>query len=365
MPSSREGDDWLHLFTSTIRPLYISDALDVLALPVGSHVRFRYEQKYVVSDVRAGWETSDGLIGKRVLIHFAIQHPAEYHLPSYIPIREATVVGHFVEGRNYVVNFATGPIRLIAGTGEPGVPSEDVGSCIREFSEELRERLGLGDPRSRPSATIAPSQADLLEPLPDADEQLQLAQGIDFETAVKILGQALYFSPRILYRVARIERQDSTEPERLSGGRLMLTAGKRYTISIAHYQNQPPPEGTCLLIEPSLGLTLIGGPRITLASRYDVVPVEMYAEQRDDKTEGQLSVSAVPPAVGPTVHIPFVIQPSIAASVVAPSLGVAGGVAATVASLLVNNQGMKIGLAAGGAAIVGGAVMYRRSKRLS
>jgi hypothetical protein len=45
--SAPTSDDWIHLFTSTIRPLYISDALDLLASPAGSIIRFRYEQSYV------------------------------------------------------------------------------------------------------------------------------------------------------------------------------------------------------------------------------------------------------------------------------------------------------------------------------
>jgi hypothetical protein len=83
--ASRTNDDWLHLFTSTIRPLYISDALDLLATPVGSIVRFRYEQKYVAPSLRERWETKCALIGTRVLVHFAIQHPAEYHLLPTFP----------------------------------------------------------------------------------------------------------------------------------------------------------------------------------------------------------------------------------------------------------------------------------------
>ena len=97
MPAPK-SDDWIHLFTSTIRPLYISDALDLLASPAGSIIRFRYEQSYVEPGLRKQWEIKNGLRGKRVLVHFAIQHPAEFHLPSYIPIREATVTGNFVEG---------------------------------------------------------------------------------------------------------------------------------------------------------------------------------------------------------------------------------------------------------------------------
>ena len=111
-----KSEECLHLFTSTIRSLYISDALDVLASPTGSITRFRYEETYVSAEARDRWRKRDGLVGKPVLVHFAIQHPAEYHLPSYIPLREATVVGNFVEGKTYVVNWLFS-IESVVGIG--------------------------------------------------------------------------------------------------------------------------------------------------------------------------------------------------------------------------------------------------------
>jgi hypothetical protein len=361
-----KNEDWIHLFTSTIRPLYISDALDLLASPAGSIIRFRYEQSYVEPGLQKQWETKNGLRGKRVLVHFAIQHPAEYHLPSYIPIREATVTGNFVEGHAYVINFSTGPIRLSAQTRQV-VDTNDgnaIGAPVRTYSEQLRDRLHISDP-PRPSAIISNSQADLLEPTLDSSGDLEVSQGADFERVVKVFSQALYFSPRIFYRVARVTTTDQQESIALQDGRLVLTAGQRYEVSIAHYQTQVPVGGTNLKVEVPPGLSLIGDPELPLASRYDVIPVELYAEYRDDRTEGQLSISVSPPALGPTVHIPVVIKPSTAASVVAPSVGIAAGVATAVSSILVTTQGVKIGLVAGGTAIAGVALMYRRARRLS
>ena len=160
-------------------------------------------------------------------------------------------------------------------------------------------------------------------------------------------------------------RTDQEDPIALQEGRLVLNAGQRYELSIAHYQTQAPIAGTNLKVEVPQGLTLIGDPELPLASRYDVIPVEVYAEYRDDRSEGQLSISVSPPALGPTVHIPVVIKPSTAASVVAPSVGIAAGVATAVSSLVVATQGVKIGLVAGGTAIAGVALMYRRARRLS
>jgi hypothetical protein len=367
--SAPKHEQWLHLFTSTIRPLYISDAIDVLASPSGSHIRFRYEKVYVEPRLQRDWAVKGRLIGRRVLVHFAIQHPAEYHQPSYIPIREATVVGHFVEGQTYVINFSTGPIRLAARTREL-VDSDvdgEIGLPVRSYSQELRKRLvEISDP-PRPSAISGPSLVELLEAIPDSGDELERSQGSDFESAVKIFSQALYFAPRVFFRIASINKQGEGDGERvpLTDGRLILTAGRRYEISISHYQRQLPGDGTHLTVTLPDGLTLLGDQDLAISSRYDVIPVEVYAGFRDDRVEGQLSVAIAPPELGPSVNIPVVIKPSKVASVVVPSAGVAAGSASAASSLLVATQGMKIGLAAAGAAVAGFAVMYRRARRLS
>jgi hypothetical protein len=250
-----KSEECLHLFTSTIRSLYISDALDVLASPQGTLTRFRYEETYVSPEARDRWRKRDGLVGKAVLVHFAIQHPAEYHLPSYIPLRQATVVGNFVEGRTYVVNFELGLLRLAAATRQvvdSAKASRDLGKPIVEYSDALRSALKIAEaPRS--SALLADAQPQLLEPITSEKFQLEVEQSSDFERTIKLINQALYFSPRIFYRVARVRGPDH-QPVALKNGRLELSAGSRYEIEISHYQPDAPPDGTSLqVVAPSGG----------------------------------------------------------------------------------------------------------------
>lgn len=365
--SASKPDKCLHLFTSTIRPLYISDALDILASPTGSITRFRYEQTYVEETVRDRWSTKDSLVDSKALVHFAIQHPAEYHLPSYIPVREAKVVGNFVEGKTYVVNFEVGPIRLAATTRQVvdhAAKSSDIGGPVVAYSDALRKALKIKDP-PRPFALIDAPQEELLEPAREGNDDLEVSQAADFERAVKVFAQALYFSPRIFYRVARFNTHDHKSTLQLQEGRLVLTAGQRYEVAISHYQAQPPPDGSQLTVSVPDGVTLIGDANLPLASRYDVIPLEIYAEFRDDRTEGLFEIGVVAPALGPSVRVPIVIKPSKAASVVAPSAAIAAGVGTAVASVLASQQAVKIGLVAGGTALAGAAIMYRRNRHLS
>jgi len=359
-------DECLHLFTSTIRALYISDALDVLAAPVGTITRFRYEEAYVAEGLRQEWKTRNSLVGKAVLVHFAIQHPAEFHLPSYIPLRDATVIGNFVEGRTYVVNFQLGPLRLAAGSREvvdSAKASRDLGRPIVEYSGALRTALKIVD-SPRASALLSGSQSQLLEAVTNDKKQIGQEQSSDFERSIKLMNQALYFSPRIFYRVAGVFGP-SRQQVPLKDGRLELLAGTRYEIEISHYQPDPPPDGTALKVAVPVGLTLIGDSDLSLSSRYDVIPVEIYAEYRDDKIEGQVDITVSSPRQGPSVHIPVVIMPSTSASVVAPGAAAVAGVGTAVGSILTASGSLKIALVTAGTAVAGAAVMYRRARRLS
>lgn len=361
-----KSEECLHLFTSTIRSLYISDALDVLASPTGSITRFRYEETYVSAEARDRWRKRDGLVGKPVLVHFAIQHPAEYHLPSYIPLREATVVGNFVEGKTYVVNFELGPLRLAAATREivdSANASRDLGKPVVDYSDALRSTLKIAE-SPRPSALLAGSQTQLLEPITSDKKQLDVEQSSDFERTIKLINQALYFSPKIFYRVAHIRGPDH-QPIALKEGRLELSAGSRYEIEVSHYQPDAPPDGTSLQVATPTGLTLIGDSGLPLSSRYDVIPIEIYAEYRDDKIEGQLELNVVEPQQGPSVHIPIVIRPSTSASYVAPGAAAIAGVGTAVGSILTTSGSLKIALVTAGTAVASAAVLYRRARRLS
>jgi len=295
-------------------------------------------------------------------VHFAIQHPAEFHLPSYIPIRSVKVASNFVEGKTYVINIQTSSIRLPANTRtvlDQDDHTSEWGEPITKYSDALRGALGLAT-RPRPAVIMGGQIDDLMEPMGAGEE----SQAADFERLVKLLTQALYFSPRIFYRIARFAGQGSDAAPKLEEGRLTLTSGRRYTMSLSHYQYQPPLDGTELAISVPDGINLIGGSQVALSSRYDVIPVELYAGFRDDRTEGLIEIGVVPPALGPTVRIPVVIKPSQAASVVAPLAGIIAGVGAAAGSVLTASQSLKVGLIAGGTAIAGASVMYRRNRRL-
>jgi hypothetical protein len=79
---------------------------------------------------------------------------------------------------------------------------------------------------------------------------------------------------------------------------------------ITHYQPDAPPVGTNLTVTAPTGITVIRDSDLPLSSRYDVIPIEIFAEFRDDKIEGQLEIAVTSPQLGPTVHIPIVIKPA-------------------------------------------------------
>jgi hypothetical protein len=95
--------DELLLLASNARRKYSEDILSVLAMPEGSIVRFRYDQKYVSADVqRAAKDVvdTDGLVG------FVADTGSDH--PFLLPIRYVSVVSVECPGRVFVFNLRIG-----------------------------------------------------------------------------------------------------------------------------------------------------------------------------------------------------------------------------------------------------------------
>ena len=118
---------WLYLFSSNIRPLYEQDVIDLLAAPAGSIYRFRYELKYLGSDVPDGlagipgdaslpdlWEANQ-LVNVNVIALYSIQQPESYHRAAFIPIRSGTVRETGADGAIHWIDFEVGDYALCPG----------------------------------------------------------------------------------------------------------------------------------------------------------------------------------------------------------------------------------------------------------
>jgi hypothetical protein len=353
-----EAVEHLHLFTSTIRELYIADALDVLAAPVGAHYRFRYEGKYIEDKTKKEWQ-SKKLNGLSVVVYFSIQHPADFHPAVFIPLRRGEVVDTAVEGETHAVYFRLGDYLPLADNPD-WKEQKDRANPVRKFTEGLHQLLGDNHPDNRIHATLGASSDKLISPTGNA--------GRDFETIVRYLTPSLYFSPRVYYRITEIIRDDNGKPVPLDReGNVILTAGASYTVKIAHYQYQPLLADTRIGVTRPTGVEIIGDSEVSFSSRYDLIPVRLFPKFRDDVISGELSFKTCEPSLGPTVRLPVIISPSVAHTISGPAFAVGGACALALPAVFISDKNLLLRflLVLFGSLAVGLAIWWRRAKGLT
>ena len=351
-------EQWLHLFTSNIRELYIADAVNLLAVPQGFVYQFRYGEEHVEDAARAKWR--DGkLEGTDVVVYFSLQHAANLHSAAYVPLRLGKVVDSFVEGKTYIVRFEVGEYAPLPGPSD----AAPVDKSVHDFSDAIRNILKPSypdfpeDKASRRSASLSDSPRTLLAV---ADNQ-----GEAFAGVVTYMTAALQPEPRWLFRVSSVWQKKRSDAQALKNGFLRLTAGKNYTVELAHLQpsSQPPAK---IQIECMDGVQLLTPQELDLTSRYDVMPVRLFVPFRDDEIQGEIIFRVEEPAKGPTVRIPVQIQPTASHAVGSPLVAVIGGTMAVIPATLGSTgpTSLKVAIAAGGALLLGLSATSRRGKGL-
>jgi hypothetical protein len=354
---SQDVQSWLYLFTSSIRELYIADAVDLLAEPDRAWYRFRYESKYLDNETRKQWEDTR-LNGKRVAVNFSLQHPAEFHPAIFIPLRTGEVVSTQVDGDTYIVNFRLG--QYLPLKDKPDWEPRQRKGPVLEYTEGLKKLLGpQHHPDDRIHATLGAAPKGLVSAASDS--------GKAFAAVVRFLTPALYFSPRIYWRIAGITKDATGKPVGLDGeGNLPLTAGKGYTLRLAHYQYQAPTTEMSLSVTVPKAVDLVGSDEIVLRSRYDIIPIRLFPPYRDDVRTGELAISTEPPSKGPTARLPIIVLPPLGQTFSGPLLGVGGTLALALPAVLASDKLLilRIVLAVVGALIAGLGLWLRRQKGL-
>lgn len=356
---SRDGanGEWLHLFTSTIRELYITDALDIIAGPVGHVIRFRYEQKYVEQTTTlTRWKRGE-LIGVPVATYFSLQHPSKYHPASFIPLRSGKVTATTIEGSTCILYFSLGEYLPLPEE----VNSKGLGPQVEWFTTELKKLL----PDSNPDAGIS---ASLGAPPPD-EVRTTGDVGLDFERLVRYMTPSLYFSPRIFYRVGDVVDQSANKESVALDDRgvLKMTAGHRYSLEIVHYQASPLMDQVELRVVAPEIVSLFDRTNIALRSRYDVIPVQLFAPFRDDDSAAELLIETVAPALGPTVRLPITVSRSRTEKASDSVLGLGGAMVVAAAPIVGTTQSASwaTGVAVVGALITAMGIRWRRSRGLA
>ena len=277
-------------------------------------MRFRYREKYVAERARKLWR-DDGLFATPVLVLFALQHPADFYDSVFAPLRGGSVVKTFVEGEIYVVEFKVGAYLPLAEQGEK--PREH-SQPVKVFSAALKTQLGADHPASV-SAALGPNPQPLLAELQDATKA--------FAIAARFVVAMLPLGPRTFWRLSSITDDAKRESVPLTDGLVELTAERRYTIEIVHYQPVDLLGPSSFTLTPPAGTTLIGDANYSIRSNYDVVPIRFFVPASERRIAGQLRVTTDLPAIGPTVRIPTVVRPTVTQNISGPVLGIGGAMA--------------------------------------
>ncbi|OLF08265.1 hypothetical protein [Actinophytocola xanthii] len=350
-------DSWLHLFTSNIRELYISDAIDIVASPVGIHHRFRYEGKYISNQTRELWKRKE-LDGCEVVVHFSLQHAAGFHPAVFIPLRQGTVVRTLVEGNTYIVYFRLS--RYLPLADRPQNSSAERAAAVQQYSTALRQLLVEANPDHAVHATTGGSPEGLVAPTDDA--------GRDFETLVRFLTPSVpaYQRARTYFRVTSIETESSKQVQPDENGSVPFVAGTEYVLNVAHFHHEPLTEPARISVTAPEALEVVTDQEIVIRSRYDVIPVRLFPPFRESHARGELVIRTAEPTLGPTVRIPLSIRPARSVALFAPTLGIGAASAIALPPILASGQNLvlRIVFAVLGAAAVGLGLWWRRSRGL-
>ncbi|WP_410596713.1 hypothetical protein [Amycolatopsis sp. lyj-23] len=350
------GQRWLHLFTSNIRELYISDAIDLLAAPEGVHYRFRYEAKYISDEARVLWERADHLQRRQVMVHFSLQHPANFHPAVFMPLRQGEVVRTLFEGNTYVVYFRLS--RYLPLADRPQYSASDRAQAVQRYSAALRDLLPNATPDHAVHATTGASPEPLVAPTDSA--------GRDFETLVRFVTPSLPAHQRTYFRVASIETKSGKQVKPDQSGVMPLIAGTEYTLNLAHYHYEPLAEPATISVVAPDSLSVVGDRDILIRSRYDVIPIRLFPPFRENSVSDELAIKTVAPAFGPTVRLPLVVNPATSVALFGPALGFGAASAIALPPILASGQNtvLRIAFAVLGAAAVGLGLWWRRSRGL-
>jgi len=367
-----EEKNWLHLFSSNIRELYVADTIDLLAAPKGFIYQFRYQEEYVQDAAASRWNgraaSDGGLQGASVITYFSLQHSANFHPAAYVPLRYGKVVDAYSEGNTFIVLFELldyAPLRD---------PQKDGGhdAIVQNFSNKIREMLspsypdfadneGKAQPERR-SATMGTSPEGLIDAVGD--------EGDKFERVARYMSDALGpQQARLFFRVSSIWKGNAKSPETLTKqGYLEIVAGNHYRIDVAHYQpSGSPADGSVLHVGTPTGLDLLTPAEMPLRSRYDVMQVRLFAPFRDDELQGELTIRVKEPARGASFRVPVRIAPSATHSVAYPTFAIVGAFCALVPAIIGTSSDLtvRLGFTGAGAILLGFGAWARKSKGLA
>jgi hypothetical protein len=294
--SETTDNSLIYLYSSNQARLYEQDILDVMAAPRGGSRQFRYFERHLSADLKA---KPASLIGKTALIHFSLQQEEQYHPAVVMPVRWATIRDVAVSGDVYTFQMRMdGWCSLRAPRVGTKVDFDSRDSRTLKRQAVLTYQTWLDDKGvSKPYDASAGTGADVR---PTGLLEAGNNDALLFSYCCRYLHTTRSFSNARFYRIQRIRALDdppSSDVELEAGddGVFVLSGGKTYVIELSHFQPTSPqqPERVRVAVDGKTVL-MIGKSEFEIASRYDVVGLEVHAVE-PSTTEGQETAIIIEP----------------------------------------------------------------------
>lgn len=286
----------VYLYSSNQARLYEQDILDVIAAPRGGLRQFRYFERHLSAELKAD---PTSLTDRTALIHFSLQQEEEYHPAVVMPVRSAQIRDVAVSGDVYTFQMRMGDWCSLKAPRVAGRVNFDAREA-RQLKREavLKYQKWLDDNKvPKPYVASAGTGADvraagLLEEGTD--------DALIFNHCCQYLRTTRSFSSARFYRIQRIRALDDppssdVNVEAGEDGVFVLAGGRTYVIELYHFQPTLPPQPERVRVSvDGKTVLMIGKPEFEIASRYDVVALEVHAVE-PSTTEGQETAVIVEP----------------------------------------------------------------------
>lgn len=286
----------LTLFTSDSRPRYATDILNVLALPCGFPYHFRYDTKYISSELKNEFENLSPA-GTKLMIAFKDESVTSIDTPFMVPIRWAVLQNIELLPDFYIVNFTL--------DGYP-VYSKEYTVEKAAIADQCRKYLG-----QIPTGTCNLPVQFGLTPFVELRTTSERAGWID---VAKRLALHENFSVTHFLRIAEILDENGRRLQVTSEGELILHEQQYARIRIDYFALNFGSQLSELMITGDSSLLRVASrPDIPLDSRYDSTKVLIHGSPVPGRTVTGLNISTKDSRLGaPQTHlfIPFLIRRS-------------------------------------------------------
>lgn len=297
----------LYLFSSNVQPLYVQNALDMIAAPKNSVHLLRYRSKWLPHDTQDRWNAD--MVGQSALLHFSLQHPDKLFEPEFVPLRTGVVDNVAQDGDLYRVW-----VRL-TGDAAPRLDPDDttIGERVRAYRAKLAEKA-----ISHPYAVSATLGPDVIGDLEGSVLDTVIEPTEALTRHARVLSRVTDMADACFIRFIKVTDTSNNTASELhcpdeGDPYLRLTGGRTYRLEMFLYE--PGVRSRLAQFDAAAdeqAIRFVGSPSFEVGAHYDMPSLLFQTvTPSNGKTLGtRLRVRAAAGQQGPRLDIPVQIKAS-------------------------------------------------------